>query len=178
MTRTDILLALLAASGARGTAAPIVGTTRLQKLLFVVEREEGVRVTDGDDFDFTAYKFGPVSKEIYDDLAKLENLEYISSVPVAEPSSVERDEYGLSFEGLIGDEESTESLEEKRYKITTKGVEWLAKRKLPAGETEKIRKVKGKYGSLNLSDLLYHVYSKFPDMTTASEIKERVLGIN
>jgi DNA-binding PadR family transcriptional regulator len=178
MTRTDILMELLAASGGRGAASPIVGTTRLQKLLFLVEREGGVTVTQGPGFDFTPYKFGPVSKEIYDDLTKLENLEYISSEPVAEPSNVERDEFGLSFEGLMGDEESTDPFEEKRYKITPKGREWLTKRGLSTIEIEKIRKVKGKYGSLSLSDLLHHVYSRYPDMTTASEIKERVLGIN
>lgn len=178
MTRTDILLELLAASGVRGAGTPIVGTTRLQKLLFLVEHEEGVQVTEGVDFDFTPYKFGPVSKEIYDDLTKLENLDYISSEPLAEPTSVERDEFGFSFEGLMGDEESTESFEEKRYKITNKGKEWLANRRLSGPEVEKIRKVKGKFGSLSLSDLLHHVYTRYPDMTTASEIKERVLGIN
>ena len=95
MRRTDILLELLAAPGVKGSDAPIVGTTRLQKLLFLLEQEEGIKVTEGDDFDFTAYKFGPVSKEIYDDLIKLENLDFITSKPVAEPSDEERDEFAF-----------------------------------------------------------------------------------
>jgi uncharacterized protein YwgA len=177
MRRTDILLELLAASGVDGVDRPIVGTTRLQKLLFLVENEQNVKVTEGDDFDFTAYKFGPVSKEIYDDLAKLENLDFISSRPVAEPSEVERDEFGLSFEGLVGDEEAADALEEKQYRITEKGKKWLSNRKLPNEDVQRIRKVKGRYGSLSLSDLLHYVYSKYPKYTTESEIKERVLGI-
>jgi hypothetical protein len=39
-----------------------------------------------------------------------------------------------------------------------------------------IRKVKRKYGHYSLSDLLYYVYTKYPDMTTESEIKDKVLG--
>jgi uncharacterized protein YwgA len=177
MRRTDILLELLAASELASADTPIVGTTRLQKLLFLVENEEDVRVTEGDDFGFTAYKFGPVSKEIYDDLTKLENLDFISTRPVAEPSDVERDEFGLSFEGLVGDEEATGALEEKQYKITENGKKWLSNRNLSTEDVQRIRKVKGRYGSLSLSDLLHYVYSKYPKYTTASEIKDRVLGI-
>jgi len=40
---------------------------------------------------------------------------------------------------------------------------------------EKIRRIKTKYGALSLQDLLHYVYTKYPDMTTASEIKDKVL---
>ena len=176
MTKSEILMQLLGAPDPQGEASPILGTTRLQKLLFLIEREEGVHSTEGSDFDFTAYKFGPVSKDLYDDLAKLENLGFIASEAVAEPSTVERDEYGLSFEGLMGEEEPTESFEERRYSLTNKGMSWLKKRAFPEHEAVKIKRVKGRYGTLSLNDLLHYVYSRYPDMTTASEIKERVLG--
>jgi uncharacterized protein len=176
MRRTDVLLELLAAPISGVAPAPIVGTTRLQKLLFLAEQEASVKVTEGEDFDFTPYKFGPVSKEIYDDLTKLENLDFISSRPVAEPSEAERDEFGLSFDDLIGEEETADTLEERQYRITEKGKEWLAKRNLPKAEVQGIRRVKGRYGSLSLSDLLHYVYSKYPKYTSASEIKDRVLG--
>ena len=38
-----------------------------------------------------------------------------------------------------------------------------------------IRKIKSKFGHYSLDDLLYYVYTKYPDMTTESEIKEQVL---
>jgi uncharacterized protein YwgA len=177
MTRSEILMHLLGAKGASGRPAPIVGTTRLQKLLFLIEREESLKATEGEDFDFTAYKFGPVSKELYDDLSKLENLGYITSKSVSEPSNVERDEYGLSFEGLMGDEEATDAFEEKQYALTDAGRRWLESRNRPKAQIDKIAKVKGRYGSLSLSDLLHYVYSRYPDMTTASEIKDKVLGL-
>jgi uncharacterized protein YwgA len=181
LSRAEILMLLLGAAGAHGEREPIQGTTRLQKLLFLIENEAGIRASVGKDFDFTAYKFGPVSKELYDDLEKLENLGLLEAKAVAEPSESELGEYDLSFEGLMGDEEqkSKESLEERRFRLTAKGMDWLNKNvkpKLHSDVSEKIRKIKGKYGSFALSDLLYYVYTKYPDMTSASEIKDRVLG--
>jgi len=172
---------LLASPGYRGEKAePIQGTTRLQKLLFLLEREAGLRATQGSDFEFEPWKFGPVSRELYDDLEKLENLGLLQSEPISASSSPELDEYGLSFDDLMGEEEdqARESSEEKQYKLTSEGLEWVQNHVDPANDKEaldKIRRVKGKYGALSLQDLLHYVYTKFPDMTAASEIKTRVL---
>lgn len=181
LSRTDILMLLLAADPSGSGQEAIQGTTRLQKLLFLVEQEAGIKPTEGRDFDFTAFKFGPVSKELYDDLEKLENLGFLEAKAVAEASESELEEYDLSFEDLMGDEEqeSKESLEERKFKLTKKGLEWLNAKiepKVHEDVIEKIRKVRGKYGSFALSDLLYYVYSKYPKWTSASEIRERVLG--
>ena len=181
LSRAQLLMLLLAAPGPEGREAePIQGTTRLQKLMFLLEQETGLRTTSGPEFDFTAYKFGPVSKELYDDLEKLENLGFLQSDPVAEASPTELDEYGLAFDDLMGDEEqeSKEAFEEKRYRLTPKGLEWLKARSDPRKDKdalERIRRVKSQYGGLSLHDLLHHVYTKYPNMTTASEIKARVL---
>ncbi len=179
MTRGQMLMMLLAAPGVRGTEGePIQGTTRLQKLLFLMEHEANLKPTKGDDFDFTAWKFGPVSKELYDDLEKLENLGLLDSEPVSEPSKAELDEFGLSFEDLMGEEEtqsSRDSFEEKRYRLSEKGLKWVRDHELHTTAFDKIRKIKEKYGALSLQDLLHYVYTKFPDMTTASEIKGKVL---
>ncbi len=181
LNRGQLLLMLLAAKGYRGEdAEAIQGTTRLQKLLFLVEREASLKAKEGTDFKFEAWKYGPVSKELYDDLEKLENLGLLESEPVSAPSSPEIDEYGLSFDDLMGDEESQarENSEEKTYRLSEKGIEWVRKNltdKSRAQAFDKIRRIKEKYGALSLQDLLHYVYTKFPDMTTASEIKARVL---
>ncbi len=180
-SRGQLLMMLLASQGFRGEKAePIQGTTRLQKLLFLLEREAGLRATQGSDFEFEAWKFGPVSKELYDDLEKLENLGLLQSVPISASASPELDEYGLSFDDLMGEEEdqARESSEEKQYHLTPQGLEWIQKRVHPTRDKDaldKIRRIKEKYGALSLQDLLHYVYTKYPDMTTASEIKTRVL---
>lgn len=178
LTRGQMLMMLLAAPGVRGTEGePIQGTTRLQKLLFLMEHEAKLKPTKGDDFDFTAWKFGPVSKELYDDLEKLENLGFLESEPVSEPSKTELDEYGLSFDDLMGEEESQsrDSFEEKKYRLSEKGLDWVRTHELDTETFDRIRKIKEKYGALSLQDLLHYVYTKFPSMTTASEIKGRVM---
>jgi uncharacterized phage-associated protein len=178
LTRGQMLMMLLAAPGVRGKEGePIQGTTRLQKLLFLMEHEAKLKPSKGDDFDFTAWKFGPVSKELYDDLEKLENLGLLESEPVSEPSKTELDEYGLSFDDLMGEEESQsrDSFEEKRYRLSAKGLQWVRDRELHTEAFDKIKRIKEKYGALSLQDLLHYVYTKFPDMTTASEIKGKVL---
>lgn len=181
LTRADLLMMLLAAPGNKGqTAEAVQGTTRLQKLMFLLEHEAGIRTTTGPDLDFSAYKFGPVSKELYDDLEKLENLGLLASDPVAEASETELDEYGLAFDDLMGEEKAASegTFEEKRYRLTDKGIQWLSKRidlQKDKEVLDKVRRVKAKYSGLSLQDLLHHVYTKYPDMTTASEIKNRVL---
>jgi uncharacterized protein YwgA len=62
------------------------GITRLQKLLFLLEREEGLEPTERG-FEFEAYKAGPYSPQLYDDLEFLENLGYLVSYVTAEASS-------------------------------------------------------------------------------------------
>jgi uncharacterized protein YwgA len=180
LSRTDLLLHLLADVPSGASSGAIQGITRLQKLLFLAEREAGVRVGEGTDFNFTPYKFGPVSKDLYDDLEKLENLGLLEAHSIAEPSAVELDEYGLSFEGLMGEEqqEASDAFEERRYQITENGLKWLQDRASAMGDEalKGIRRVKGKYGTLSLSDLLYYVYTRYPEMTSESEIKERVLS--
>jgi uncharacterized phage-associated protein len=181
LSRAELLMMLLAAPGQRHEAEPIQGTTRLQKLLFLLEHEAGVHATTGPDFDFTAYRFGPVSKDLYDDLEKLENLGLIEADAVAEASEAETDETNLAFDYLMGEEEreSGDSFEEKRFKLTPQGIVWLQRHvdaSRDSGAMEAVRRIKGKYGSLSLQDLLRYVYTRYPSMTTASEIKSKVLG--
>jgi uncharacterized phage-associated protein len=178
LTRGHLLMMLLAAPGVRGKEGePVQGTTRLQKLLFLMEHEAKVKPTKGSDFEFEAWRFGPVSKDLYDDLEKLENLDLLESETVSQASSIELDEYGLSFGDLMGEEESQsrDSFEEKKYRLTPKGLQWVRDHELDTETFKKIRRIKEKYGALSLQDLLHYVYTKFPKYTTASEIKGKVL---
>ena len=40
---------------------------------------------------------------------------------------------------------------------------------------DSVRKMKSRFANYSLSDLLHYVYTKYPEMTTASEIKDKVL---
>lgn len=194
------ILALLDAPDAEGRVhAPIAGTTRLQKLLFLV-REQLPRVS-GDrlvrvDFEFEAYKFGPADLRLYQDLEFLISLEHIAKSSetngdlLDRPGPEESTERALSFAYLMGDEddagllaEAEEELEE--YRITASGERLLAVlvgqasgkgRELCDRVLAASRDVKQTYSTWPLQRLLRYVYSEHPDMTTSSEIRERVLG--
>lgn len=167
------------------------GITRLQKFIFLLEQEEGV-IANGDGFNFTAYKAGPYSPKLYDDLEFLENLGLIESEVAAEATEAEAAEVDmLTYEGLMEDSAdisdqhlsdglgAADAYEEHRYQLTPKGIEHL-KGLLGSGKyqpaVDGIRKIKSRYGNHSLSDLLYHVYTKYPDMATESEIKDKVLN--
>jgi uncharacterized protein YwgA len=188
ITRRNLVLLFLGASGdPSDTSGSINGITRFQKLLFLLERE-GQLVPEGDGFQFEAWKAGPYSAGLYDDLELLDNLGYIQSEVSGKITDAEAAEVDLlDFEDLMGEEEevsdgitpSPDAYEERRFTLTEKGrekVRDLLSREGVDELVDRIRRIKSKYSHYSLSDLLYHVYTKYPDMTTESEIKEKVLG--
>lgn len=183
--RRDLLLLLLGVSGQQTMSEGIGGTTRLQKLLFLLEQEEHV-TPSGEGFTFEAYKAGPYSSKLYDDLEFLENLDLIGKQVAAEGTEEEGTEIDFTFEDLIEPERekndppgpAPDAYEEHRFYLTPKGVQKI--QQLLADDTYKplvdsISRIKSRYAQYSLNDLLYHVYTKYPEMTTESEIKEKVL---
>ena len=188
--RRNLILLMLGAGPEGKVTEGIGGITRLQKLLYLLEKEENLTPRE-DGFDFTAYNYGPYSARLYDDLEWLENLGLIKTKVTATATEAEAAEVDLlDFDELMGDgAEPTDdgladgmggpdSLEERRFLITKKGAERI-KTLIDSGEyypvVDGIRRVKRKYGKYSLSDLLHYVYKKFPEMTVESEIKEKVL---
>ena len=182
----ELLLLLVGVSDNADPSGTVSGITRLQKFLFLLDREEHICPT-GQGFGFQAYKAGPYSPTLYDDLELLENMKLIRSEGGAESTITEMTDISrLSFEDLMGgfDElgvsyPKPDSFEERRYSLTDKGkarVERLLQDPEYCSAVEGIRRVKSKYNGHSLRDLLRHVYRKFPDMTTESEIIDEVLG--
>jgi uncharacterized protein YwgA len=188
--RRDLILLLLGVSSGNKISLGINGITRLQKFLFLLEREQNI-ILRQDGFEFSPYKAGPYSSKIYDDLEVLENLGLIETEltsEVADEEAVEIDM--LSFEDLMGDDSedsegkhydslgAADAYEERRFRLTREGkrkVKELLESKAYEPVVEGIRKVKSRYSNYSLSDLLYYIYTKYPDMTTESEIKKQVL---
>ena len=187
ISRRNLLFLLL---GVDPQPRGIGGITRLQKLMFLLEKEE--RPESSGQFYFEAYKAGPYSPQLYDDLEFLENLGLINSTVTAEASEPEAEEVDrLSFDHLMDIESenssdrynvegpaTADSFEERRYQLTDLGKEHLVEL-LETGKftplVDKIRRIKSKYGRHSLNDLLYYVYTKYPEMTTESEIRDRIL---
>ena len=187
IARRDLVLFLVGTNPDGKMGGEIGGITRLQKLLVPLEKEGHVTPTT-DGFEFTAYKAGPYSSKLYDDLEFLENLGLVESEVVAEATEPEKAEADcLTFEELMGDGSETPQnpadsipgdYEERRFRLTPTGmkrIETLLSDVDYQPVVDGIRKIKSKYGRFSLMDLLRHVYTKYPEMTTESEIKEKVL---
>lgn len=188
--RRSLVLLLLGIQPDGKIGDGIGGITRVQKLLYLLEREGGLAETE-DGFEFTAYKAGPYSSKLYDDLEFLENLGFLNSEVTAGATDAEAAEVDmLDFDDLMSEKPDVsapqaddgylqeDAYEERKFSITPDGTSRIEKL-LSSGElnpvVEGIRTIKRKYGHYSLSDLLYYVYTKYPDMTTESEIKEKVL---
>jgi len=194
----DLLLLLIGLNDS-GATGGMGGITRIQKLVYLLEAEEQIR-PEGDEFKFVAYKAGPYSPRIYDDLELLENLGFIRRsgvdardeseiAAVTEASEPEKAEVDLTFEQLMGPDDvmataddeispTADSYKESRFYLTETGKQRMEK--LLANHDYQpfvrgIRKVKSRFAKYALNDLLYYVYTRYPSMTTESEIKEKVL---
>src|SRR6266566_1830025 len=183
--RRDLLLLLLGTGSKSEVAEGIGGITRLQKYLFLLEREGHIMPT-GEGFEFSAYKAGPYSSRLYDDLEFLENLGLLSKKVSAEATEEEASDVELAFQDLIEPEKELEdrdtpeadAFEEYKFRLTAKGLnklESLLKSGRYQPVADKIKRIKSKYGRYTLNDLLYYVYTNYPDMAVESEIKDKVL---
>ena len=147
MKKTDLVLLTLHACGGR----PVVGITRLVKLVFLFQAEApagGRRAPLGGPFDFVAHRYGPFAPDIYDEIGFLE------SVGMAEADG-------------------------NRFAITSKGSRFVEQRLLrdvTEEELDRIERIKSRHGEEDLDDLLRHVYTEYPEFAIRSEILDRVAG--
>jgi hypothetical protein len=149
LDRRELLVLLLYARGPKGTGnEPLVGVTRLQKLLYLLKREYKIDTMSSNYFSFQPYKFGPYSSQLYDDIAFLENLGFIGSagkqVPMSSfigenislpplvgfgehsASRADIEEARVGYDYLMGqdsDELHEEDLQERIFRLKPKGEE-------------------------------------------------------
>lgn len=160
--------------------APIEGITRLEKMIFLINKETKIlsNLPKGDSFEFKPYKMGPFSSQIYDEVDFLEALQLIDSQKTSSDVSLGLIEEKLFFDDQILDKyqknEPVDIEESKIYKLTSRGRE-VAKKifdSLPKEDRDFLINLKKKFNHMNLKQFLRYVYKKYPEFTTESEIKE------
>lgn len=192
MDKRDLIISLIHSNG-----RPIVGTTRLQKLLFITKQEARIDVED-DKLKFEPYKYGPVSKELYDDLEFLVNIGFIkkskdssefkqfnindiekySAKDFLSDASLNLDSLKIdSMNDGIDENNKSETIEDSIvYKITEEGIKYINENNLANSvDYNKIMEVNSKYGKYSLNSLLQYVYRKYPEYTTESDIKDDII---
>ena len=188
--RKDILLLLLYSPG-HGDAPnePIVGRTRLVKMLFLfkmellpaLERDRGIQITDDNFYEFFPWDFGPFSTEVYDDINFFLLRGFIASnASTGDPLPESAAEWHKWLSAVNDDPDSNEATEyqEEEFVLTERGAEFASRlyKELSSSQKAALRMFKKKLATAVLRGVLRYVYKQYPEYTTASKIKADVLG--
>lgn len=144
MERSDWLLLLLGTPTEEGETPPL-DPVRVMKGLFLLI-EEG-NLDDAPSYEFEAYHYGPVSVEVYADLAELVEEGLVEELAVPGYSW---SKYQLSSEGA-----------DRYHELSAAS---------PQSAMEQIDKVKNTVSSLSFRALLRYVYGKYPQYAVHSVI--------
>lgn len=132
---------------------PIEGRTRLQKMVFLLQKEleksdrKGVM---GERYEFIPYDYGPFSKELYDDLDELIDDQFVDDEEEELQSGKVKYIYEIEEEG--------------QELVNSQSVEWEEVRAV----LEFAREIKEEYNEMLLSELIELVYSDYPDYAEKS----------
>ena len=189
MNGKDLLLAFLYSPGvATATNEPIVGRTKLTKMMFLFEKQIYPRFFE-DTLQielpvFEPYYFGPFSKQLFEDLSFFESIGMIKSEETTIPLSAadkiesdgvfdEEDEWAeASFDDMSG-------LYELSYALTQSGIKYVADKVwllFTDIQIEKLVAFKAQINRISLDSLLRYVYKQYPDEARKSIIASRYLG--
>lgn len=162
-TGLDVVLALLYAPGTSGREGePVLGITRLQKLLFLLWKEGAFYEDIPNLYNFKPYDLGPCMDDLYDDLDFAEDIGLISIQEV--PS-------GNEFEG--GDEDAflrdfgfklVRRSTRRDFALTEVGHEAAREiyDRLDEERRQRLDQIKRRFNSMPFFDLLRYVYRKYP----------------
>lgn len=185
--RKDILLLLLYLRGISGKLGePILGITRITKLLFIAFQELTLDTVIKNPYRFVPYKLGPFTPELYTDLKILTDLGIITAHPL-DPEGVPIINLDRALATFLATLNSGITATERfdavnlAFTLTPQGRQ-IARRLAQNAPRQKknllpgLQIIKTNFASLPLTQLLRYVYTRYPEYTTESEIVARVLG--
>jgi len=168
LDREDILLLLLSALSACGTKQRVAGITRLEKMMFLLQKETGFSAKLQNKFNFEPWKFGPFSREIYEDLDLLACLGLVEAEVQELPGYAEYTE-----EDRLIESEVDEPVVQKVFTLTDRGCRVAEKLKAAISEKDwaEIGQLKRRFERVPLTRLIQYVYQKYPETTSKSVLE-------
>lgn len=165
----DLVLLLLRAPATSPSAQDrVYGITRLEKLLFLADKESKLPGQVEEAFEFKAYNYGPYSKQIYEAVEVLEEAKLLREEKVLDGRSVD------IMEERGADAGADEGLE-RRFYLTDDGKDVADLLAGAHGEfLELFTSIKRKYADMPLRQLIQYVYRAYPDYAENSLIRDRV----
>lgn len=188
--RKDLLLLLLYSPGVTDRVnEPILGRTRVMKMVFLFQKEllprlkKDIAVPDSELYAFFPWNFGPFSSAVYDDLNFFQLRGFIESTSdntgddVAEEEVAEWEKWTES-NSLDGAEEDSFGYLDQEFNLTPKGSEFAKSLYAGLSQTQQklVQEFKRRLVKAPLRSLLRYVYTTYPEQTSRSQIKEQILG--
>lgn len=188
----DLIMVLLYAKGHQGQQCePIQGKTRLMKTIFLFDKEIRRKFNLNESISesaipsFEAHNFGPFSAKVYEDLEFLVEMGLVqASSGDSELLEDERLEYEFWQATRTEKGDRNESLTDEwsfptMFSLTDLGREFVESRlkdRLSPEQWKTLDQFKERCTSASLGALLKYVYTRYPDTTTRSTIRDQVLG--
>jgi len=184
LTGADYLLLLLYLDNIK----PIKSAVRLTKMMFLFKEEIAplLRKNGADINDlpkFQAYNYGPFSKDVYEQIEFFQSINFIEvrNLKAREEMDEADDWEETSFIDEVAEQEI--EYESKRdgkymqYKLTKLGAEYVCSKIIPFISEKQIQILlayKKRIVNTPVKTILRYVYTKYPDMTENSLIRDEV----
>ena len=187
LTGADYLLLLLYLDN----CTAIKGAIRITKMMFIFNKEiapilrkKGASICEEDLPKFSAYNYGPFSKDVYEQLELFQSIGFIKAKnlyageEMSEVDDWEESAFETDFsEGTL---EYTNSQDGKfmQYRLLSLGKKYVESEVLPQFTQDQLSVLsayKQRIVCTSPKMILKYVYTKYPEMTENSLIKDEVL---
>jgi hypothetical protein len=170
----DAIVLVLGAPGGKERQGYLEGVTRLEKLIFLLERETPARDWMTEKADFRSFRFGPFSSKIY------EAADTLAAAEIIKDSASGARDVEDSWESVTAlvDPEDVDPYTTRTFELTERGQKYYGAliHELPPDAEKVLSDFKAKFGRLPLRQLVRYVYERYPQFTDKSEIRDEILG--
>jgi hypothetical protein len=169
-----IVLLLGSDPGPTERRGEIRGITRLEKLVFLLEREQKVAEALTESADYRAYNYGPFSQKVYQALDMLAAAGLVTDS--AEASASNADQFEISR--AVGDDAAPSPYSTRDVRLTEDGRAYYKalRAELPAAAVQEAEALRRRFAGWPLRRLIRYVYETYEEFTKNSLIRGEVFG--
>lgn len=185
----DLLLCFLFSPGVKSSVnEPIVGRTKITKMMFLFEKEiqqaffsDSIEITFP---QFEAYNYGPFSKELLENISFFQSIGMIiaeeTTIPLSAADKIECSVFDEEDDWAEAQfDESMEEHFECSYKLSQKGEQYVKEQLWDLFSDKQkngLQVFKAQINRISLDALLRYVYNKYPDSAKNSLIADKYLS--
>lgn len=148
------------------------GVTRLEKLVFLLERETSAKNWLSESADFRPYNYGPFSAKVY------QAVDMLSAAGLIVDSKRKADTEDDTWEkrNVIGSNEDPYTTRD--FRLTDRGWRYYSaiRKNLVPEQLAELSSFKETFATISLRQLVRYVYERYDDFTSKSFIRDSVLG--